>query len=90
MRDKALCLAVARPDGPDCAQIDALDTGEIVAVLCRYATALMVGIDATDAAEVVFGDLGVPLVQRELVGAPSYPQPLQGNPGHDRTLAAAD
>lgn len=88
--DEALRRAIAGPDRPDGGKIDALDAGDIETILRRDTATLMVRVDATDAAEIMPCDLGVPLVERELVRATGNPQALQRDPGHDRALSAAD
>ena len=47
-------------------RIDPLQTGEVVTILGRIGAALMVGVDAADAAEVVPGGMGVELVTAKL------------------------
>ena len=49
----------------------------------------MVRVDAAHAAEPVFGDPGVPLVEAQLVLAAGDAQAVEGDAGHDRATAAA-
>ena len=55
--------AVQRRDLRDIERIDSLEASEIEAVLFGIGAALMMGIDAANGAEVVFGCLGVELIQ---------------------------
>ena len=88
-RDERLRCAVAGPDLANRGEVDAFDAGEVVAVLGRHATALVMGVDAAHAAEPVLGDPGVPLVQAQLVFAAGDAQAVERDAGHDRAAAAA-
>ena len=89
-RDQGLGGAVAGPDRANGRQVNAFDARKVEPVFGWHATALMVGVDATDAAEVVLGNLGVPLIEREFVCASRDPEPFQRNAGHDCALSAAN
>ena len=48
------------------------------------------GVDPTNAAEIVLGDLCVPLVQAELVLTANNTKPIQGDSSHQSAFAAAN
>ena len=59
-------------------RIDALETTHVVAILARIGAALVVGVDATDRAEMVPCSSGLELVEREGLGSADDMQTIKG------------
>lgn len=70
-------------------RIDTVDARDIEPILTGLAPSLVVGIDAADAAEIVLGLLGVPLVERQLVLSFDDSQALDRHACHDCALSPA-
>ena len=74
----------------DVVWIDAFQAPDVVAELVRVGAALVMGIDAAVAAEIVPGDAGVELVQPQHVLPANHPQAIKRYRGDHRALAPAD
>jgi hypothetical protein len=70
--------------------IDALEAPDVVTVLVRVRAALVMGVDAADAAEVVLGRVGVELVALEVFCTLHDAEPGKKHGSHNCSLATAD
>ena len=59
-------------------RIDALEATHVVAILVGIGAALVVGVDATDRAEIMPCSSGLELVEREVLGAADDMQTIEG------------
>ena len=86
---EALRCPIPESNWAESRNVYAADARDIETILAWIATSLVMGVDAADTAEEVFGLHGVPLVQRELVFSAHNPQLIYGNTGHYRAPTAA-
>src|SRR3546814_8490924 len=70
--------------------IDSLQAADVVSVLLRVGPAPMMGVDATGAAEVVPGRVGVELVEPEMLRTSHDAKPGQRYRRDDRALATTE
>src|SRR3546814_5204238 len=70
--------------------IYSLQAADVVSVLLRVGPAPMMGVDATGAAEVVPGRVGVELVEPEMLRTSHDAKPRQRYRRHDRALPTTD
>src|SRR5690606_9539440 len=66
--------AVQHLDGAERIRVDAFEAGDVHAVFVRAHAALVMRVDAADAAKIVLRDPGVPLIERQLVATTRDPQ----------------
>jgi len=70
--------------------VDAFQTPDVEPVLMRIRAALVMGINAADAAEVVLGCVGIELVELEVFFTLYQTKPGQEHRSHNCSLATAD
>lgn len=69
--------------------VDAFKTADVVSVLVRAGTALVMGIDAAVGAEVVLGGVGIELIKLQVFFALDDADAIQGHGCDNRALAPA-
>jgi len=70
--------------------VDSLEAANVVAVLAREGTPLVMGVDAAVGAEVVLGHPGIELVELQDLRALDDLDPAEGHGSDDGALASAD
>ena len=71
-------------------RVDAFQAANVVAVLIRERAALMMGVDATDGAEVVLGYIRIELIELQRIFALDDRDARQHNRCDDCTLSATN
>jgi hypothetical protein len=71
-------------------RIYSLKAADVVSVLLGIGPPLMVGVDATIAAEVVLGGVSIELIELKVLSAFDDADAAQGNGSNDCTLAPAN
>ena len=70
--------------------VDSLKAANVVAVLLREGSPLVMGVDAAVGAEVVLGHPGIELVELQDLRAPDDLDPPEAHGSHNGALASAD